>query len=76
MSVSAVVLRWSAVFLLDGEVHVVVCDSCPIACFYSCLDIRGTSELSMSNSVGDEREVTRAYFDLEKRESPGAYRAE
>lgn len=75
MSVSIVVLRWSAVFLLDGEVHVVVCDSWPIACLYSCLDIRGTSELFMPNSVGDERGITRAYFDLEKRESPGAYRA-
>lgn len=75
MFVSVVVLRWSAVFLLDGEVHVVVCDSCPIACLYSCLDIRWTSELSMSNSVGDERGVTRAYFDLENRESLREYRA-
>lgn len=74
MSVSVVVLRWSAVFLLDGEVHVVVCDSCPIACLYSCLDIRWTSELSIANSVSDERGITRAYFDLENLESPRAYR--
>lgn len=69
-------LRWSAVFLLDGEVHVVVCESWAIACLYRCLDIRWTSGLSMSNLVGDKGGVARTYFDAGKREYPTANRAE